>query len=337
MDKAHVDVYESSIPIDTMGYPIPGTFVPKRFHKYLDNACGLFHEFDYKFVAYLVEDPLLTEEEATGDQGDDVPDADTSPTYIYVHIERKSPDSVDKPAMLHEYEVNVGVENTKLIPAYLLFKFVRAAEKALSSDKDLVLFTGKQTDTHQAPDVSIATICKEIRLVLIEAWKEDEVERKKIVRRLMFKWHPDKNPENVMVSTKVFQYIQQCIQCLEKGRSPPEYKETGHDTKQSTYSGSSSSGGGSWGNEWFRGYWRRYSRHNRYSWNTGGTFFSFHPESDDVPYHFYSEAKRWLEQATFDVNDARNSLAHDGHTDNLICFKAHQVRKHILCNINTLY
>lgn len=47
------------------------------------------------------------------------------------------------------------------------------------------------------------------RAELLSARGGDEAERRAVVKRLMFQWHPDRNPNSVQISTAVFQYIQQ--------------------------------------------------------------------------------------------------------------------------------
>lgn len=336
LDEHHVDVFESSIPIHDLQYPTPGDFVPKKYHVFLDNDYGVFQEYEYKFIAYLVEDPMLTSEDTDGNDSDSESAScsnkksdDMTPTYIFVHIKRKVSGMSDKPFLFQEYEVDIGEESTKIIPAYLLFKFMRGSQQNLSSERSVVLYERPQADQ---PDDSIATICKEIRVILIEAWTQDELERKRIVRRLMLKWHPDKNPENVVLATKVFQYIQHCIECLMEGKTPSEYKEKGHDCTDSKKGGSSYSGfyggGEEWSRSWYGSYWRRYKESYRsQSPSSGWTHFSWSSEDTHYePYHFYSEARRWQRQARSDVEDARISLDHGGHANNFICYKAHQVK-----------
>ncbi|EDO32860.1 predicted protein, partial [Nematostella vectensis] len=55
----------------------------------------------------------------------------------------------------------------------------------------------------------------EVTRVLEEAWKLPLETRRKIIKRLFLKWHPDKNPDDVEFCTKVFQHLQNEIQRLE--------------------------------------------------------------------------------------------------------------------------
>ena len=37
-------------------------------------------------------------------------------------------------------------------------------------------------------------VLEEVSICLEEAWQLPEAQRKKIIKRLLLKWHPDKNP-----------------------------------------------------------------------------------------------------------------------------------------------
>lgn len=332
LDKESVGVYESSISVGESLLPKPGTFVPKKLHKFLDNDYGLIQAYDYKFIAYLISDddlPPLHGDSDNNHKDDDDENEEGGQTYIYVHIVQKLSETSSKPLMFQEYLVDTGEESPRVIPAYLLFKFIRKPRHQSANEKRLVLFKGNTSDTeNQASTLSIMDICAEIRNTLIDAWEKDEQERRKIIKRLWLKWHPDKNPDRVDVATKVFQYLQQCIELLQKGKIPPHYEKKGQafsDGDTSGFSHGYSSGGGFFSSSWFRR-----SQH-RWRNKTYGEYYDFDaPQTDHEPepYHFYSEARRWQEQAEFDVKDARSSLHDDGeHTNNLICYKAHQVRK----------
>ncbi len=58
---------------------------------------------------------------------------------------------------------------------------------------------------------------REISDTLEEGWQLDEPQRKKIIKRLLLKWHPDKNIGNEEFCTKVVHFIQSEIERLEQG------------------------------------------------------------------------------------------------------------------------
>ncbi|KAJ3590909.1 hypothetical protein NHX12_008857, partial [Muraenolepis orangiensis] len=69
----------------------------------------------------------------------------------------------------------------------------------------------KKIKIHTLPE-----ILKEVTLVVEQAWKLPETERKKMIRRLYLKWHPDKNAENLDIATEVFKHLQNEINRMEK-------------------------------------------------------------------------------------------------------------------------
>ncbi|ESO89579.1 hypothetical protein LOTGIDRAFT_60232, partial [Lottia gigantea] len=66
------------------------------------------------------------------------------------------------------------------------------------------------------------SILKEIRQLLTKAWELPEADRKRVIKRLLLKWHPDKNPNIVKLATEITQTILNYIRHLEKGGSLDE-------------------------------------------------------------------------------------------------------------------
>jgi len=60
-------------------------------------------------------------------------------------------------------------------------------------------------------------IMEEISDALEEAWKLPEGQRKKIIKRILLKWHPDKNIGNEQFATEITQHIQVEIDRIEQG------------------------------------------------------------------------------------------------------------------------
>jgi hypothetical protein len=71
----------------------------------------------------------------------------------------------------------------------------------------------QETSTDLAPFLDIADgptddrnlddILREVKEIIKDAWTLPEDERKKVIKRLYKKWHPDKNHGNEAVATKV--------------------------------------------------------------------------------------------------------------------------------------
>ncbi len=63
---------------------------------------------------------------------------------------------------------------------------------------------------------SLSEAKEEIRKMLTEAWKLPEGERKKVIRRLYLRWHPDKNPNYSDLCNEAFKYLLNQILNLER-------------------------------------------------------------------------------------------------------------------------
>jgi hypothetical protein len=57
----------------------------------------------------------------------------------------------------------------------------------------------------------LANILMEVEGTIRAAWTLPEDERRKIIKRLYKKWHPDKNFGNELVTTEVFKFIKQAV------------------------------------------------------------------------------------------------------------------------------
>ncbi|KAL4232550.1 hypothetical protein ACF0H5_007241 [Mactra antiquata] len=326
LDQKAIDEYESTVEINTSPlYPIPGTFVPRIWHKYLDNDYGIFQEYDFKFVALEIDDPA--QEDVDNDNEDE---SELDSTYIFVHIIKKS-ENLNQFPLLQEYEINDGTETTYTVPAYRLYKFI--ASRSVNTDRQLVEYGGPSDSSNNSFPNDIKVAFKEVREYLINAWKEPESVRRKLVLRLLRKWHPDKNPDNVDFCTKVFQYIQICLQRLENGENlSDEFSDS--QANKSNFSSSSTS---YWGSSWFGRYWRRHRNSYRrqrtdYDDCDGFTNFSgFSWSSHQEPFPWKSEARRWYKQALSDLTCARKaSLQEDVITYNWICYMCHQASEKCL-------
>lgn len=60
-----------------------------------------------------------------------------------------------------------------------------------------------------------AAVCAGIRSQLLAARGSSDAEKRSLVKGMLVRWHPDRNPEQVALATEVFQYIQQEKRLLE--------------------------------------------------------------------------------------------------------------------------
>lgn len=61
----------------------------------------------------------------------------------------------------------------------------------------------------EEPDNSVLKAQEGVRNELLSLRSRTEADRRALVKRLLVKWHPDRNPESSELATAVFQYIQQ--------------------------------------------------------------------------------------------------------------------------------
>ncbi|KAL8584755.1 hypothetical protein ACOMHN_035674 [Nucella lapillus] len=344
-------------------FPPPGSFVPLEMH------CLLVQDFyEYKvneYVAYELYDPVLDsqrtdceetaedieetcDEERTADRTPS-PSQSKNPVYIFAVVRRVlSPPTHDVDdrtrLMLFRYVINIGEEKTKEVEATELYKFVRPSHNVL------VPFTGDTTPPPSACSDSaggddLKKVLSDIRHQLKEIWKNfsDSHSRNRAVKRLLLKWHPDKNPEREKFCTTVFQKIQQYVALLKQGKELPS-----DDDNVGNYDRASRSGGSFYGDffddifsrgrsyrDWNQhfsrssGGGRFYRGYNRHSRSSGGGSFFFDWGARVNPQQ--EEGKRWLRQSLQDLKAAKLTLSHGGEgLYNWVCYQAHQTAEKAL-------
>ena len=244
-----------------------------------------------------------------------------------------------------------------------LYKFIKGEKKVKSKGESyaIVPYEGSATSS-SGTEYSDAyfkqvkrNLCKELK----EIWALDPEDRKRAVRRLYLKWHPDRNPDNPEFAEKVYKFLRAQIDKLEQGipLDDPDSEET-----TPTYH-STSTGGTRWSREfrnwdrtanqhgWYyardyeqsrggsRGSRSRSRRSQGFGWGQGfgwshSSFFTAGDESFRVPRN-QEEGKRWIEQATYDhkllmiIYDQMISLD-DTSIAAHVCFLAHQVAEKAL-------
>ena len=266
----------------------------------------------------------------------------------------------DTPKLEKKYRIYVREDDTEGIDVsiFSLYKFLVGRRKPRvqplpgeSEGQEVVLFD----EDDELPklrqniiDKDLIGIMKKLCDQLKEIWKLPEDLRKKAIRRLFLKWHPDKHHDNPELAEKVFKFMMKQIEHLEKGEplDDPEVDVTGG----ASYSRGSRGGGR-----------RRYYYHshgsrfnfNRWSetafqqgsssdfeysffgggWSQGGGSSSTGCSSDYYPFDNEKEEKnpeeghRWVSQAEAEfkvlmvVHSQLNACSGYGY----VCFMAHQV------------
>ena len=79
----------------------------------------------------------------------------------------------------------------------------------------------RTTDVHLYDNEPTSTVpfdenCRRVREMLKEPWKMDEPSRRRIIRRLMLRWHPDKNKSQNEYAMRIFKYIRETTIKMER-------------------------------------------------------------------------------------------------------------------------
>ena len=175
---------------------------------------------------------------------------------------------------------------------------------------------------------------------LEEAWQLTEKERKKVIKRLLLKWHPDKNIGNEVFSTGITQFIQSEIDRLEQGLPRPVHVDMSNFTPGNPFAGSQNFQRNF--EEAYKFFFdqmnsraKEHKKHReRYKENFSREYTSTKTEYNfDVPPSFSSTnpqpsaAKNFFRQAEEDLRSADNDFLglRGGPAYDWVCFKAHQV------------
>ncbi|VDI12593.1 sacsin [Mytilus galloprovincialis] len=310
LDKENVEEFSISIKCKSSLFPPPGTTVHPNWYRFLDNNFTEFDEGEYVAV-------LLSEERYEGDMY--VP-----AVYMYAKIIQKC-DPIENASSfirstLRKYRVHVGHGRIQEIHAFDIFKFNRNKEETTQELVPFLEITNTSTDGRP-----LESICQDVEAIIHAAWTLPEEERRKLIKRLYKKWHPDKNHGNELESTEVFKFIKQAVLNLERGHGIRD-----NDAEDFDYSRNSAF----WSH--FQT-WDHDATNNSESDSTetnGGGNAQGHTAGRQMrePVPSLAEANQWMQQAKRDVTAASNFLeaAEVGHNFNWICFICYQSVEKIL-------
>ncbi|XP_078348598.1 sacsin-like [Oculina patagonica] len=269
-------------------FPEPGSFIPIEDHHLLNDA---FEEFEpEEYVGYQLDDPSLHLEDGVA-------------TYIYAVIieEMINEDSEHLPTKM--YRINIGHNKEPVVVAADLYKFHRVKE---ISDQQT------QRSTNETRQV----VFSEISDLLEDAWRQEEVQRRQIVKRLFLRWHPDKNKGNEEFCTQVFQHIQSEICRL--GSVYDDFfvswgaRAREHGSQREEYRMRFSQQYGSWGGTTDQKSWH----------NVPPSFCKVNSQP--------GEARRWFRQAEADLVAGADEIAFNKPSYEWACFKCHQAAEKAL-------
>ena len=286
-------------------FPLPGSFIPIAEHHLLNPAFKLFKPGEY--VGYELEDPSLKLEE--GDA-----------TFIYAVIIEEVPNG-NTSLFLKSYKINIGDDKERIVvQATNLYKFYRLQEIVSTA----TVPSDQQGNSQQAMEKH--SVFGEISRTLEEAWRLPEQEKRKVIKRLIFQWHPDRNPGNETFCTEVFQHIMNEIERLER-------EDSGRSERRSSDSWYSHGSYGSFfgfcgararqytsrRREYRDFYYQRYGSwgHRTSTWDVPPSFCTRNPQP--------AEARRWFRQANADLAAVENDVNTTNPSYEWACFKCHQV------------
>ncbi|KAM9602483.1 sacsin isoform 2-T4 [Morphnus guianensis] len=336
--------YDSSEP-SKLELPTPGTPIPAEIHyTLLMDPMNVFYPGEY--VGYLVDA-----------EGGDIYGS-YQPTYTYAiivqEVEREDDES---PSFLGKiYQIDIGYSEYKIVSSLDLYKFSRPEESSQSRDSTPStptsptefpahgprtippLFTGREShktmsSKHHSPKKiksnSLPEILREVTSVIEQAWKLPESERKKIIRRLYLKWHPDKNAENLDIANEVFKHLQNEINRLEKQAFMDQNMDRA--SRRPFSSSASRFQSDKFSFQRFYTSWNQEatshkSERQQYKEKCPSSTAPSYSQRFFVPPTFRSvgnpvEARRWLRQARANFSAARNDL--HKNANEWVCFKCY--------------
>ena len=246
-----------------------------------------------------------------------------------VHRILEEEENSDEPYDKYRIYTQEDDEDGKVVSVLDLYKFVRTEPQSKQESQEVVPLDTDSDAAHLRaafPGDELGRIKREICEELRRIWRLPEDQRKKAIKRLYLKWHPDKNEHPF--ATKAFQYLQHQIARLLNGL-PLEELDMDEDTKYEP-----PPSWRSWCGAW-DGIARRHrrARDKGYGggggggWGMGGFggWFTLTPEPET--------AKVWIKQVEVDMKVLGIVLQQvetfpevSGH----VCFLAHEVAERAL-------
>ena len=265
--------------------------------------------------------------------------------FIYAIVLYPLPDETDNP-LAKKYKIIVdeseqGVREVSTLDLYKLIpnipeKQSESSELVLANQGNATAQVRQVTDTQKLLEIK-RTICKELKSI----WElKDEVEKRKALRRLYLKYHPDKaDPNEHDLYEDVFKFLKRQIDRLEEGlplEDPDLAQESPHSTPRPSH--------------WTHCYngWDDYVRTTSSTWRSRNSRTRERNEHDQTraeddttktdsrwemifnlqPKRNLEEAKRWLRQAESDLKAIRCLMHSSLHCQ--VLFQAHEASEKAL-------
>ncbi|XP_071785309.1 sacsin-like [Asterias amurensis] len=167
-------------------------------------------------------------------ESDHSSDEDTE--IVYAKIVEQIGESNASNRLSRQYRIDIGLEEPIIVKVTSLYKFLRPKEKP---DLTVVPFTGDPTaevpsmpSDEPLPDI-FENYRDKIREEINEAFELPEEERKRAIKRLYRKWHPDKNPGRETLANEAFKFLKAEIERHENGSKYQEkYSQWDNDVRR---------------------------------------------------------------------------------------------------------
>ena len=298
--KLHIKLDGITLEQDKDFAPTLGARIPQMWLQYLDHSIGNIFRPE-EWVAYEVEEDVT----------------------IFARILCPILHGVEESNQLPKrYVIWICDEDTKEVSCVDLYKICFAASTQQPECIGEVLSDSQEDNGHACKKPRLdPTECAKNELLnqLNECWKFSKEEQEKAMRRLQFKWHPDKNPDQVEFAKEIFKFLMQRIK-LHKRQDENAASDEQGSTSSSNQSSSSFST----------------SSHYHSTWTSGGhssQFRSGHTYGWMTPSANSMEAKRWLSQAEGDFEALmilyKQVMSQPDICCN-VCFMAHEVAEKAL-------
>ncbi|KAH3801233.1 hypothetical protein DPMN_154880 [Dreissena polymorpha] len=305
LDKYRIPPLE--ISITNMLFPAVGTYVEDRFYPFLVQQIAPFRVHEYRYVALLID---IEDDESALEQIDI--------RYIYAHILQQI--NVGSSSTLGiRYRVNVGLQHGGIIevPVFRLFKFL--PQNVAATSNAVVVY-----DIEPIGSIHFDENCERIKDMLQEAFQLFEIQdRRRIIHRLLLKWHPDRNAGHEDYATRVFNFIQHCILRLERNEELNIDPVGGPPNMSVSRYYNTCANANTTGHVYTSGFHENIDEYNKS--NRQGRYF--HGALQRAAVNSPGEYRRWIKQAKLDFRTGETLLnCKEQHpkTYNWICYHCHQ-------------